>query len=292
MKYKITHTTVYQYADKVSLSQNQARLMPANLAQQTCLESELRISPVPSFQYSYLDSFNNLVTHFDITVQHQVLSVTSTHVVEIAQRPQLELVYIDMHWEAVHSSVHQPLNKAGLDIYYHSLPTTYTHSTPEIVAYTQASFSPGRDMLTACKCLMERIFTDFEFDSQATTVNATAPDIFALKKGVCQDFVHVALACLRSIGLACQYVSGYIETIPPEGAEKLVGADATHAWYAVFLPSHGWIEFDPTNNVLPNNQHIRLATGRDYLDVAPLKGLIYGGGEHQLDVSVDMNRIN
>ncbi len=173
---------------------------------------------------------------------------------------------------------------------FFSIPTRLTQANKAILDYTLASFTPNRPIVESCDDLMNRIFNDFTFDPSFSTINTPVSHVFEHKRGVCQDYAHLTLTCLRSIGLAARYVSGYIETIPPPGQEKLTGADATHAWVALFVPGSGWIDYDPTNNLKPYDQHVTLAVGRDFADITPLKGIMFGGGNQVLDVSVDMNR--
>jgi len=158
-------------------------------------------------------------------------------------------------------------------------------------AYAEKSFEPQRPVLEAAMDLMQRINTDFKYDPSATTISTPLTTVLAQKRGVCQDFAHLGIACLRSMGLAASYISGYLETVPPPGQKKLVGVDASHAWYAVHMLEDGWVAFDPTNNIIPTDQYITLAIGRDFADVTPLKGVIYGGDHHLLKVSVDVDRI-
>ena len=157
--------------------------------------------------------------------------------------------------------------------------------------YAIPSFPVGRPIVDAVDDLVKRIHRDFTYDPQFTTIATPLLDVLKHRRGVCQDFAHVAIACLRSLGLAARYVSGYIETIPPAGQARLVGADASHAWFSLYVPEWGWLDFDPTNNQMASDQHIILAVGRDYQDVTPLKGVLFGGGKHQLDVSVDVERL-
>lgn len=291
MKYSITHTTVYQYQQNVSLAQNHARLTPLDNATQRCLVTRLQVTPNINYQSQYTDSFGNVVNVFEVSSLHNQIEITAYSEVEILSRPQWDLFASQTPWESVRDALKYPTSSDLLDAAIHCVPTRYTQSNNDIMDYTLLSFSPGRDITAAVTEYMQRIFTDFAFDANASNVNTTACEAIEMKKGVCQDFVHVALSGLRALGLAARYVSGYIETIPPKGEEKLIGADATHAWFSVFVPDIGWLEFDPTNNIMPHDQHVTLACGRDYNDVAPLKGVIFGGGTHQLSVSVDMNRI-
>ncbi|MER2493870.1 transglutaminase family protein [Catenovulum sediminis] len=290
MKYTVKHTTTYRYSEPVSLCQNHARLTPIQNNFQHCLSSHLTASPSVDYQESFIDYFGNQVTVFDIPTQHDVLEVTSISEVEIFNRQQTSLFDWQIPWESVVNALRTPNSLILLQAADFSTPSIFTPIDENIRAYANQSFVPGRSIIAASEDLMARIFNDFKYESGFTTISTPLSEVFAHKKGVCQDFAHFALACLRSLGLAARYVSGYIETIPPEGEEKLEGADATHAWFAVFVPDLGWVDFDPTNNVLPNEQHITLAVGRDFADVTPLKGIVFGGGSHQLSVAVDMRR--
>lgn len=291
MKFKIKHTTTYKYSDNVSLCQNQARLKPLTNAFQYCSKHELFISPSPDYKSEFIDYYGNHVAVFEIPVQHTELIVTAISEVEILPKVQHDLFDQSMPWEDVQKNLKNPDN---IELVYaaqfcqHSLFSPFLE---EAYQYALQSFTPGRSIISACECLMARIFNDFLYDPSFTTISTPLSQIYAHKKGVCQDFAHFAIACLRSLGLSSRYVSGYIETIPPEGAEKLEGADATHAWFAVYVPNLGWIDFDPTNNVIPKEQHISLATGLDFSDVTPLKGIVFGGGQDLLSVAVDMTRI-
>lgn len=291
MKFSITHKTEYTYQQNVSLAQNHARLTPISNEKQRCLVAKLSVSPTINYQSQYEDSFNNIVNVFEVSSLHKHIIITAYSEVEITPRPQWDLFANHVSWESVRDHLRLPTTPDLLKAALHCVPTQYTHSNDKILNYTLTTFTPGRDISDAVSEFMTRIYTDFAFDSAASNVDTTALEVIEMRKGVCQDFVHLALSGLRAIGLAARYVSGYIETIPPKGQVKLIGADATHAWFAVFVPDLGWMEFDPTNNIVPHEQHVTLACGRDYNDVAPLKGVIFGGGTHQLSVSVDMNRI-
>ncbi|EWH08682.1 hypothetical protein DS2_16059 [Catenovulum agarivorans DS-2] len=290
MKYTVKHTTTYSYSEPVNLCQNHARLTPLSNQYQQCLTTEIVTSPTVDYLQSFIDYFGNRVSVFDIPTQHEVLQVTAVSEVEIYNRQQINMLGWQMPWESVVKALANPITPQTLKAAEFTLVSVFTHYQAEMRAYALQSFTPNRPIVEACEDLMARIFTDFQYESGATTISTPLAEVFASKKGVCQDFAHFALACLRSIGLAGRYVSGYIETFPPEGQEKLEGADATHAWFALYLPDVGWVDFDPTNNVLPNDQHITLAVGRDFADVTPLKGIVFGGGMHQLAVAVDMKR--
>jgi len=291
VKYKIKHTTTYQYADFVSLCQNQARLTPKTNSRQICHSSQIEITPRASYLQQYTDYFNNRVSVFEIAVQHKILTVTMESEVELLEKKNIDLNSIDKPWKTVRDLLLNPNTLDFLKVSEFVLPSQFTPIETGIKAYALVSFTPGKNLIEACTDLMARIFHEFHYDPGFTTISTPLSVVFAQKRGVCQDFAHFALACLRSIGLAGRYVSGYIETMPPEGEEKLEGADATHAWFAIFVPGFGWVDFDPTNNVLPSDQHITLAFGRDFSDVTPLKGVVFGGGSQLLDVAVDMIRI-
>ncbi|TYK66751.1 transglutaminase family protein [Colwellia echini] len=291
MKYKIKHSTTYQYSDFVTLCQNQARLTPKTNRGQICHSSRIDIVPPANYQQQFTDYFNNKVTVFEISTQYKTLNVTVTSEVELLVTAKKDLENLDMPWHKVRDLLATPNSKELLKTSEFILASPLTPIEEGIKDYALISFTAEEKLISACKDLMARIFHDFKYDPGFSTISTPLSVVFAQKRGVCQDFAHFALACLRSIGLAGRYVSGYIETLPPEGEEKLEGADATHAWFSVFLPSFGWVDFDPTNNVLPSEQHITLAVGRDFSDVSPLKGVVFGGGNSLLDVAVDMIRL-
>ncbi|WP_299663837.1 transglutaminase family protein [uncultured Psychromonas sp.] len=291
MKYKIKHSTTYQYADYVSICQNQARLTPKTDRGQICHHSRIDISPPPSYLQQFTDYFNNNVTVFEVATQHKTLKVTMTSEVELLTDAKANINGFDMLWIKVRDLLESANTMELLRASEFVLPSQLTPLEKGIKEYTQVSFAPDVNLIEGCKDLMARIFHEFYYDPGFTTISTPLSVVFAQKRGVCQDFAHFALACLRSVGLAGRYISGYIETMPPEGEEKLEGADATHAWFAVYLPNFGWVDFDPTNNVVPTDQHITLAVGRDFSDVTPLKGVVFGGGSQLLDVAVDMIRL-
>ncbi|MGR9053448.1 MAG: transglutaminase-like domain-containing protein, partial [Gammaproteobacteria bacterium] len=203
-----------------------------------------------------------------------------------------------MAWEQVREllqaqrSAGQEENPDVLEAKQFVLDSPMVSAAPELAEYAKPSFTPNRPLCEVVQNLMERIFTDFTYDPTFTTIATPLSEVLAHRRGVCQDFAHLAIGCLRSYGLAARYVSGYVESIAPQGKEKIIGGDASHAWFAVFEPINGWLEFDPTNNKMPLDQHITLAWGRDYSDVTPLKGIAYGGGQHSLVVSVDVRRLD
>jgi len=291
VKYKIKHSTTYNYSDFVSLCQNQARLTPKTNRGQICHSSRVEIEPTPTYLQTFTDYFNNQVTAFEIAIQHKKLKVTMISEVELLVGANSNLESVDIAWRKVRDLLVKPNTAELLKTSEFVLPSQLIPIDIGIKEYALISFDAHKNIISACKDLMARIFHEFHYDPGFTTISTPLSTVFAQKRGVCQDFAHFALACIRSMGLAGRYVSGYIETMPPEGEEKLEGADATHAWFAVFVPNFGWVDFDPTNNVLPRDQHITLAVGRDFSDVTPLKGVVFGGGSQLLDVAVDMIRM-
>jgi len=219
------------------------------------------------------------------------MNVVATHQVEINRNDAFDLLNEQTTWEEVRNLLATSFSDADLYARQFVFESSLLPIFPEVSEYTLQSFWERRPLLAATQDLMQRIYRDFKFVSGATTVSTPLPQVFKQRKGVCQDFAHIGVACLRSIGLAACYVSGFIETIPPEGKKKLIGADASHAWFAVYSSAVGWIDFDPTNNRLANNQYITVAYGRDYADVPPLKGVIFSSGRHQLRVEVDVSRM-
>lgn len=291
MKYRIRHVTTYRYQDKVSLSQNHARLTPLTTPFQKSLVTHIEVEPKADFQTQFFDYFGNQVTLFEVPTMHDEMKVTAISEVEVTGSAMQGLFSQQNAWEWVRQEIARPQDVQGLQALEFSVPTRLTEANKAIKDYTLASFTKGRSIVDACDDLVARIFTDFAFDATFSTVNTPVSHVFEHKRGVCQDFAHLTLTCLRSLGLAARYVSGYIETLPPPGQEKLTGADATHAWISVFIPGSGWLDYDPTNNLRPYDQHVTLAMGRDFNDVTPLKGIMFGGGAHTLEVAVDMERL-
>jgi transglutaminase-like putative cysteine protease len=291
MNYRITHTTIYTYSDPVSFCYNVARLGIRNTDTQFAHGSFVGIHPQPEVISEYKDFYGNKVIYFGIQHEHKTLTVVVSSEVtkEETNMPAVDPDN-DMPWEVLKEQLSQR-NIELLDVKQFITDTPVTAATEDIRAYALQSFTPGRPVLSALQHLTRRIYEDFTFKPGFTTVATPASEVFYARCGVCQDFAHLAIACIRSVGLPARYVSGYIETIPPPGYEKLVGVDASHAWFSSYIPGVGWLDFDPTNNVIPSTQHVTIGWGRDYFDVAPLKGVIISSGAHHLSVSVDMKRI-
>lgn len=286
MQYDVTHTTHYRYSDPVLLSHHVARLTPRQLAWQQCTGHTLEIDPVPVVSRRHRDYHGNETTFFMMEGAHRELRVTARSRIEVLPPPDPGAAAGDP-WETARDHERLPL-----DVIEYVFESPLVRVTEEIAHYARASFPAGRPFLEAVNELMHRIHADFRFDPQATTVATPLADVMRLRRGVCQDFSQLGVGCLRAVGLAARYVSGYIETLPPPGKPRLVGADASHAWLSVYCPGEGWIDLDPTNDVRPGDQHVTLGWGRDYADVGPLRGVILGGGDHQLSVGVDVLRLD
>lgn len=287
MKYKITHTTHYDYTEAVSICHNQVRLTPRDTLYQSCDFHRLEIKPTAERDGRRNDYFGNRVDAFSIHKPHSSLTVTATSRVTVKPLPSLAET-ASPPWEAVAKKLREQTTPDVLDAYQFVFDSPLVARDRPLADYAQPCFPPGCPILQAARELTRRIHRDFVYDSQATTVNTPLRQVFQQRRGVCQDFAHVQIGCLRSLGLAARYVSGYLRTEPPPGQARLVGADASHAWVSVYCGEVGWIDLDPTNDVLANTDHVCLAWGRDYADVAPIQGVFVGGGNHRMMVSVDV----
>ena len=292
MKYQVTHITEYQYSDMVSLCQNEARLKPRNSLHQKCLKTSLDIQPRPDSLHERLDFFGNRVSYISIQQPHKQFTVTAKSEIETLSGSKDQDLSTDLAWEQVVKHYRTDLSEDILDARQYILNSPMVTRTRELASYAERSFLKDRPIVDAVHDLMTRIYRDFTYDPGFTTLATPLSQVLKHRRGVCQDFAHLAIGCLRAQGLAAKYVSGYIETLPAEGEEKLVGSDASHAWFSVYVPKVGWIDFDPTNNQITMDKHITVAWGRDYSDVTPLNGVIFGGGEHKLSVAVDVTRLS
>ena len=285
MRYDVTHTTEYEYTESVAVAHHVARLRPRALPHQDCVSHELDVSPPPAVTSAHDDYFGNPVTFFAVQGAHQQLVIRARSRVTV-RGPEVPRPGDTPAWE---TAVDRPgLPFEAVEFVFDS---TESRSQRSVEAYARPSFPPDRPLLEAVLELTERIHREFTFDPKATTIATPLAEVFASRRGVCQDFARLEIACLRSLGIPARYVSGYLETVPPPRTPRLLGADASHAWLAVFCPGTGWIPIDPTNNLLPGDRHITLAWGRDYSDVSPIRGVILGGGTHALKVHVDVVRL-
>src|SRR3984957_679827 len=291
MIYRIVHRTTYKYKYPVSVGTHVACLKPRALPGHQLSRSELRIQPRPATRTERVDFFGNVLCFFTIREPHRELVVEARSEVRMegSAAPRLPL---PLAWEEAAKSVPNDHSPAGLEAYQFGFESPRIRVRPEFASYALQSFTHGRPMPEALLDLTTRIHKDFRFDSKVTNVRTPTEEVFRKRRGVCQDFAHLQIACLRSLGIAARYVSGYLRTYPPPGQPRLVGADASHAWVSAYCPGIGWLDMDPTNNVVPSNGHVTLAWGRDYGDVSPLRGLILGGGAHTLKVGVDMEPLD
>ena len=287
MRYRVTHTTEFIYEARVGLCYNEARLLPRDLPQQKVLTAGLQIEPMPHDYYERFDYFGNRTAYFSIQQPHDQLLVTASSEIDTSATILVEEA-AHLSWEMAREQVLNLGSAEATDALQFVLDSPTVVVNDLILNYALPSFAPGRSLVDAVHDLMQRIFHEFKYDPEFSTIATPLKEVLEHRSGVCQDFAHLAIGCLRSMGLAARYVSGYIETEPPPGEERLVGADASHAWFSVFLPGFGWLDFDPTNNQLPGDRHITVAWGRDFADVTPLKGVAFGSGEHELKVAVDV----
>jgi transglutaminase-like putative cysteine protease len=285
----VLHETRYAYDQPVGLSRQILHLSPRTTAWQTCHRHLLEVTPVPAFRAPAEDAFGNPLLSLSIEQDHAALEVRAESRVEVFPRnyPDDET---SMPWDVVRSRLTYRAgvrpNAADLEAARFSFESTRVRNKRELAAWTAPCFPPGAPLLVGVRALMHRIHEELTFDPRATTVSTPVMEVFAKRRGVCQDFAHLMLSCLRSMGLAARYVSGYILTRPPPGRPRLVGADASHAWVSVYSPEHGWVDADPTNDMFPEAEHVTVAWGRDYDDVIPLRGVLLGGGEQELDIAV------
>jgi transglutaminase-like putative cysteine protease len=287
VKYQVTHLTCYDYSDPVSNSHHIARVSPRDLPQQHCLSHELDIYPAASVQVERTDYFGNRVCFFSLQNAHASLSVTAKSVVEVHPPAPSEPV-VNPTWKEVRSVFLEETWSESAAIQEFVFTSPLIPRNEAMANYAAESFADEKPFVDCVLDLNSRIHRDFTYAPLATTVATPLMEVWEKRRGVCQDFAHLEIACLRSLGIPARYVSGYLETIPPPGQARLVGADASHAWLSFFCPGAGWLDVDPTNNLVPSTRHITLAWGRDFSDVSPIRGVILGGNIQVLKVSVDV----
>ena len=290
MVFQIVHKTTYKYASSVSVGSHIACLSPRTLPHHRCERFELRVTPRPATLATRVDYFGNQLTYFTVQEPHKKLIVEARSLVTLEDQARA-WPQDSMAWEEVVQAVRKDHTSAGFEAYQFTFESPRIQAKSEFAAYAQRSFTARRPFAEALLDLTARINGDFEFDSKATNVRTSPEEVFRKRRGVCQDFAQLQIACLRSLNLPARYVSGYLRTYPPPGGVRLIGADASHAWASAYCPGWGWLDVDATNNVVPSNGHVTLAWGRDYGDVSPLRGMILGGREHTLKVGVDMKPI-
>ena len=286
--YRIEHETRYAYEAAVATSQHVAWLEPRAAPRQFLRSYALTVTPEPLRVLRRFDYFGNVVHQFELLRPHLDMRVVSEGIVHIQEPDALPAPERSPAWEDVRDQVrlaHTPDTRLASEFSFESPQIAVDHN---IAAYAQSAFGPGRPLLEGAIALMHRIHEEFTFDPSATTPATPVSKVLADRRGVCQDFAHIQIACLRAMGLPARYVSGYLLTDPPAGQTRLIGADASHAWLSVFCPHHGWVDLDPTNDVIAGVRHVTVAWGRDYGDVTPLRGVLLGGKEHTLVVGVSV----
>jgi transglutaminase-like putative cysteine protease len=291
VRYRVVHRTEYEYGSPVAESFSEAWMLPRELPIQHCEDRRLRILPVPATYGEHDDFFGNRVAAFTHHTPHRRLVVEAESVVDTQPAAPPDLL-ARASWESVRQRLHHDPDPECLLARQFVLDSPLVPITAALRDYATVSFPAGRPLVEAVRDLSSRIHRDFTYESGVTTLTTRANEALDRRVGVCQDFSQVFLGGVRALGLAGRYVSGYLETHPPDGQEKLVGSDASHAWVSVFVPGRGWFDLDPTNDVLPGEGHITTAWGRDYTDVTPLKGVLFSdGGEHELTVAVDVTPV-
>jgi transglutaminase-like putative cysteine protease len=290
MKFRVRHYTEYSYPDPASTCYNRLCLTPIDTPTHRCTSSEVSIVPRPDELAHRTDFFGNKLVFFSVFKEHSRLRVNVNSLVDIDKIDHAALAArANAGWRDVLARLSGPSDVPHESIQY-TMPSMYVPNSEAVRMFAQECFDSTLTLWDACNALMMKIFTSIEFKPGFTTVNTPVDAVLKMKKGVCQDFAHLMIAALRGMGFAARYVSGYIETLPPPGKPRMVGADASHAWVAVFFPDVGWVEFDPTNKLMPSDAHIRAAFGRDYFDVAPIKGIVFNSGQQNLAVKVDVER--
>ena len=285
MKYKLKHKTLYTYVNEVHNYQSIVCLHPINSNKQICKNFKIEIEPKPSKIYSRVDYFGNIQHYFSLHESHKSLKVIVSSEVEVLHNAVQLFNTITCDEARIKF---QTENNLKIEVLQYLLPSPFISWDEEIVAFAESCLLPNKSLFEAVLDLIQKIFTEFQFKSGATNINTPLKTVLKERKGVCQDFSHLAIASLRSVGIPAKYVSGYIETLPPKGKVKLEGSDASHAWISVYIPEMGWCEFDPTNNMIPQQRHIVTAYGRDFSDVSPMKGIIFSSGDHKVKVEVDV----
>jgi transglutaminase-like putative cysteine protease len=287
MNYHVSHLTTYDYPANVTLSQHELRLKPRATPRQKSSNHKFVIDPNPREIHEYLDYHGNPSTFVTIEGSHRRLSVRSEFDVELIARPELNPEETAA-WERIRDAGRGVQVGSGLEANEFLFDSPLLKSGEDFAEYARPSFPKGRPILEAALDLTARIHDEFTFDPAATDVATPVAQVLKQKRGVCQDFAHLQIVCFRSLGIPARYVSGYINTVPPPGRPKFAGADASHAWVSIYCSALGWIDLDPTNNVIPGVEHIVVAWGRDYSDISPIRGMTLGSGGHSLAVAVDV----
>jgi transglutaminase-like putative cysteine protease len=290
MIYEIVHKTHYSYRSTVVQSLHLVHMSPRAMPGQIVRHHSLLVEPAPVSRQDGTDPFGNANVILDIEEPHHELVLVARSTVEKLPPTRVDL-FRTTAWDELDYRLLRAANERDVATLLFRCASRLTTPTMEIADYAALSFAPSRPVLEGAMALVMRIYNDFKFDPHATDVSTPVAQVFAMRRGVCQDFAHLALACFRALRIPARYVSGYLHTRPPVGRPKLQGADASHAWVSVWSPEYGWVDLDPTNGILVRDEHVTVAFGRDYDDVSPISGVLRGGGEHTVDVGVDVNAI-
>jgi transglutaminase-like putative cysteine protease len=282
MRYRVSHLTRYRYQQSVSQCVSEARITPRSLPGQKVIETRIQIKPEPVVFETRKDYFGNLVSSFTVFSPHEVLTATAQSVVEVDPR-DVDGAMRSVSWEEVRECLAKPEDPATLEAYEYIFDSPFVAAAPKLAAYAMPSLTPGRPLAEAARDLATRIYKDFRYKPKSTSIHMPLLEVFELRRGVCQDFAHIMIGALRSCRLAARYVSGYLRS----GA-NLQGSEASHAWLSVFIPGYGWLDLDPTNDVVPSTGHVTVAWGRDFGDVTPIKGVSLGGGKQTVEVEVSV----
>ena len=296
--YSVRHDTLYEYAREVAHSHQQLHLTPRETERQQCLTHRIEVIPEPSKRTEHLDAFGNTVTRVELERPHDRLEVVTEMRVQLAPLPPLDLEAGDS-WESVRNQLRYNARSRTvqwLEAMRFRGESPYVRIKRVFSDFAADCLQPGASVASVANAVMAKVHGEFRYEQGATEIATPLLEVFANRCGVCQDFAHMMIASLRSAGLAARYVSGYLHThrtpatASSDSEQEVLGADASHAWVAVFAPPHGWLSFDPTNNLLVNQEHVALAWGRDFGDVSPLRGVILGGGSHELSVKVAVEK--
>lgn len=295
VRYRITHLTRYRYAEPVAICQNQLRMLPRNFDSRfirvECHRSRASVKPKPEQLVEHLDYFGNRVLSFAIESLHEQLEVSVRSDVTVSES-SLDLLADRTPWESVAAQIRQRQDPNWYEAQEYQFDSPRIRLGRSFEEFARPCFPTGRPIMEAALDLTRRIHSGFRYDPAVTDVNTTTEQAFELRAGVCQDLAHVQIACLRSLGLPARYVSGYLRTLPPPGEERLVGADQSHAWISLYAgQALGWVDLDPTNNCIADASHVPICIGRDYSEVSPMRGVVLGGGETVLRVSVDVHPV-
>jgi len=287
MEYTVRHRTTYRYLQDVAQSWHISHLLLRGTPTQSVAASKVTLTPEAASRTVRADFFGNAVEWFFFDSAHNLLEVVADSKVTVEPAPE-RAAGTSLPWEELRSLLETPPDEAARDAVQYMFDSPFTVFTADVAAYALKSFTPGRPVLEAAVELMHRIHDEFRYDTTVTDTTTPVDKVYEIRAGVCQDLAHAGIAAMRSLGLPARYVSGYLMTRPPPGKPRMVGADASHAWFSVFAPPFGWVDLDPTNAVIVGEGHVTAAWGRDYGDVAPVTGIILGGHDHVVDVGVDV----